>query len=156
MSGLKSNTRDGEAVDFYVRAIERVVSEREKCWQELYEAHYNVVGAVIFGSRARGEENQESDLDIALLMRDDEKTDKDDFITMLRRRLSAGKSHAIEIDAFHSHKYDSFQPEVYWHDRFRKREHPYVIATPYSEVKEKVEEIVKGFEERRKKRMRKG
>lgn len=65
--------------------------------------NYNVVAIILFGSYAKGTENIDSDIDIAIVT-DDIKTDKFDEevkLTLLRRKIDSRiEPHIISLDDY--------------------------------------------------------
>lgn len=122
--------------------IKQLILEKQDEFKRMEWGDYNVVGAVLYGSRVRSDYRKDSDLDISPLTRDGKYTDVDNFLTKISNIAR------VHIDSMgFNDKYDSFTPEnAVWYIAWKEHRHPYRIVSPYTEIKKKVKEIISNCE----------
>lgn len=85
------------------RKINKEIAEILDKYIAVVKKNYNVVAIILFGSYAKGTENENSDIDIAVIT-DDIKTDKFDEevkLTLLRRKIDSRiEPHIIKVSDY--------------------------------------------------------
>ena len=83
-----------------VKGINKEIADIVDKYIAIVKENYDVVAIILFGSYAKGTENEDSDIDIAVVT-DDIKTDKFDEevkLTLLRRKIDSRiEPHIIKV-----------------------------------------------------------
>jgi predicted nucleotidyltransferase len=86
-----------------VKGINKEIADIVDKYIAIVKENYDVVAIILFGSYAKGTENEDSDIDIAVVT-DDIKTDKFDEevkLTLLRRKIDSRiEPHIIKVDDY--------------------------------------------------------
>ena len=86
-----------------VKEINKEIADIVDKYIAIVKENYDVVAIILFGSYAKGTENEDSDIDIAVVT-DDIKTDKFDEevkLTLLRRKIDSRiEPHIIKVDDY--------------------------------------------------------
>lgn len=86
-----------------VKEINKEIADVVDKYIAIVKENYNVVAIILFGSYAKGTENKDSDIDIAVVT-DDIKTDKFEEevkLTLLRRKIDSRiEPHIIKVDEY--------------------------------------------------------
>ena len=86
-----------------VKGINKEIADIVDKYIAIVKENYYVVAIILFGSYAKGTENEDSDIDIAVVT-DDIKTDKFDEevkLTLLRRKIDSRiEPHIIKVDDY--------------------------------------------------------
>lgn len=118
--------------------IDGIISIRNRDILDQFGQPYNVAGAILYGGRVREESRPESDLDVFILTREKGEGDVDDFKERLERAFQ------IDLDVFQSGLYSSKKIlKSIWYKSFLDNNHPYLLVTPFDNVRSKFEEIVR-------------
>ena len=86
-----------------VKELDKEIADILNKYIAIVKQNYNVVAIILFGSYAKGTENEYSDIDIAVVT-DDIKTDKFDEevnLTLLRRKIDSRiEPHIIKVEDY--------------------------------------------------------
>ena len=86
-----------------VKGINKEIADIVDKYIAIVKENYDVVAIILFGSYAKGTENEDSDIDIAVVT-DDIKTDKFDEevkLTLLRRKIDSRiEPHIIKVEDY--------------------------------------------------------
>lgn len=86
-----------------IKGINKEIADIVDKYIAIVKENYDVVAIILFGSYAKGTENEDSDIDIAVVT-DDIKTDKFDEevkLTLLRRKIDSRiEPHIIKVDDY--------------------------------------------------------
>ena len=86
-----------------VKEINKEIADIVDKYIAIVKENYDVVAIILFGSYAKGTENEDSDIDIAVVT-DDIKTDKFDEevnLTLLRRKIDSRiEPHIIKVEDY--------------------------------------------------------
>lgn len=132
-----------------IQLTENQIRERQLAFRREFDADYNVAGAILYGSRVKGTNRRNSDLDVYPLTRDETSTDVDDFSFRLELLLRKNRL-PIDVDVFGHGPYtdNSLGEKLFGHsDVFKGK---YVIVSPFFDVKQVVEDNIKKYKSVRK------
>ena len=86
-----------------IKGINKEIADIVDKYIAIVKENYDVVAIILFGSYAKGTENEDSDIDIAVVT-DDIKTDKFDEevnLTLLRRKIESRiEPHIIKVEDY--------------------------------------------------------
>ena len=86
-----------------IKGINKEIADIVDKYIAIVKENYDVVAIILFGSYAKGTENEDSDIDIAVVT-DDIKTDKFDEevkLTLLRRKIDSRiEPHIIKVEDY--------------------------------------------------------
>ncbi|MEK6825687.1 MAG: nucleotidyltransferase domain-containing protein [Nanoarchaeota archaeon] len=129
------------------RIMREILAEREQYLQKEFQQHYNVAAVLLYGSRVRGDNRPDSDIDFRLIGRTDRTTNVDNFKYLLKNGLYRAGARKLTLDCFDVHLISTNFKEMIFSQEGVMKGH-YRIVTPFKDIRKFIERSAKIDEHR--------